>query len=88
VVDLYDPFIFENLHYYLEEPIQLQQVLNQQAVELINLAARTGDFFICGSERQRDLWMGVLLAAGRVNPASFGLDPELRSLIDVVVTCG
>jgi glycosyltransferase involved in cell wall biosynthesis len=85
-IDLYDPFIFENLHYYLEEPVQLQQVLNQQGVELINLAARTGDYFICGSERQRDLWMGVLLAAARVNPGSFGQDPELRSLIDVVGT--
>ena len=84
VIDLYDPFIFENLHYYLEEPLELQQVLNQQAVELINLAARTGDFFICGSQRQRDLWMGVLLANGRVNPRSFDQDPTLRALIDVV----
>jgi hypothetical protein len=66
--------------------IELQQVLNQQAVELINLAAYTGDFFICGSERQRDLWMGVLLAAGRVNPKSFEQDPDLRGLIDVVGT--
>jgi glycosyltransferase involved in cell wall biosynthesis len=86
VIDLYDPFIFENLHYYLEEPLQLQQALNQQAVELLNLTARTGDFFICGSERQRDLWMGLLLANGRVNPASFAQDADLRSLIDVVGT--
>jgi glycosyltransferase involved in cell wall biosynthesis len=84
VIDLYDPFIFENLHYYLEEPLELQQALNQQAVELLNLAARAGDFFICGSERQRDLWMGLLLANGRVNPHSFSQDPTLRGLIEVV----
>jgi glycosyltransferase involved in cell wall biosynthesis len=43
-----------------------------------------GDFFICASERQRDWWLGVLEASGRVNPYTFGEDPSLRRLIDVV----
>jgi GT2 family glycosyltransferase len=84
VLDLYDPFIFENLHYYLAEPMDVQEQLNLQSVELLNRAARAGDFFVCGSERQRDLWMGLLAANGRVNPRAFASDPELRKLVDVV----
>lgn len=84
VVDLYDPLLLENLHYYLEEPLQKQDALNQQAVEMTNLCARIGDYFICGNQRQRDLWMGVLMSNGRINPHTFVQDPTLYSLLDVV----
>ncbi|MDE3089858.1 MAG: glycosyltransferase, partial [Chloroflexota bacterium] len=84
VVDLYDPFLLENLHYYVHEPIQAQFSLNRQAREVTNRLVRLGDFIICGSERQRDFWMGALAANGRVNPATFAKDSSLRSLIDVV----
>jgi glycosyltransferase involved in cell wall biosynthesis len=43
-----------------------------------------GDFFICASERQRDWWLGLLEAHGRINPATFDADPSLRRLVDVV----
>jgi GT2 family glycosyltransferase/glycosyltransferase involved in cell wall biosynthesis len=84
VVDLYDPFLLENLHYHSSESPADQETLNQLAVDATNRLARVGDFFICGSERQRDLWMGVLAANGRINPRTFAQDGELRALIDVV----
>jgi glycosyltransferase involved in cell wall biosynthesis len=84
VVDLYDPYIFENLFYYLEEPLPMQVDINVQAIELLNQMARLGDFFICGSERQRDLWLGLLAANQRINPYTFAQDRNLRGLIDVV----
>jgi GT2 family glycosyltransferase len=84
VVDFYDPFVLENLHYYLDEPYESQDSLNQQSVVITNQLAKIGDFFICGNERQRDYWLGVLTANGRVNPKNYRNDPELRSLIDVV----
>ena len=43
-----------------------------------------GDFYICASERQRDWWLGLLEANGRVNPAVYAADPSLRRLVDVV----
>ena len=43
-----------------------------------------GDFFMCASERQRDWWLGLLEAHGRVNPLTIGADPTLRNLVDVV----
>lgn len=84
VVDFYDPFVLENLHYYLDEPSGNQDYLNKQSVEITNKLAQIGDFFICGNERQRDYWLGVLTANGRVNPKNYRVDPELRRLIDVV----
>jgi glycosyltransferase involved in cell wall biosynthesis len=84
VVDLYDPFVLENLHYHVNESPADQDMLNQRAVDVTNRLARLGDFFVCGSERQRDFWMGVLTANGRINPRTFTQDHELRSLIDVV----
>jgi hypothetical protein len=39
---------------------------------------------VCASEKQRDLWVGFLSAAGRVNPSNYQADPSLRRLIDVV----
>lgn len=84
VVDLYDPFVLENLHYYQDESMDAQLVLHEQSVQLTNRLAKIGDFFICGNERQRDFWMGVLSANGRVNPLNHQQDPSLRNLIDVV----
>ncbi len=84
VVDLYDPTILENLHYYLNEPLDSQQALNRHGVHITNLILRLGDYFICGNERQRDFWLGLLAANERVNPMTFTADASLRSLIDVV----
>lgn len=84
VVDYYDPIALENLHYYLDQPLDDQEELNRKAVFVTNRLAQIGDFFICGNERQRDYWMGVLTATGRMNPHNFIQDPTFRSLIDIV----
>lgn len=84
VVDLYDPFVLENLHYYLDEPLEAQEQLNRQAINISNSLVRLGDFLICGNERQRDFWLGMLAANGRINPRTFDQDASLRALIAVV----
>jgi len=84
VVDLYDPFVLENLHYFQSESMDAQLILHEQSVQLTNRLVKTGDFFICGNERQKDFWMGVLTANGRVNPLNYQEDPSLQNLIDVV----
>ena len=84
VIDLYDPLVLENLHLYQTEPMEVQTSLNTQAVQMMNRLVAQGDFFLCGNERQRDFWMGVLAANGRINPHTFAQDSSLRRLIDVV----
>jgi glycosyltransferase involved in cell wall biosynthesis len=77
VIDLYDPFIIENLHYYESRG---GEVFAHDHATLINSLAR-GDFFLCASEAQRLFYVGMLLATGRVNPVLFAADPQLQSLI-------
>jgi glycosyltransferase involved in cell wall biosynthesis len=84
VVDLYDPFVLENLFYYFDEPITDQERLNDHAIRITNQLVAVGDFFICGNERQRDYWMGVLTANRRINPRNYRKDPTLHKLIDLV----
>lgn len=84
IIDLYDPFFFENLYYYTDLPIEQQLLLNSQSVDVANKLAKLGSFFICGTERQRDLWLGLLVANQRVNPYNFLEDDTLKNLIDVV----
>jgi glycosyltransferase involved in cell wall biosynthesis len=42
------------------------------------------DAIICASEKQRDLWLGVLLAIGRIDPTGYMADKNARQVIDVV----
>ena len=79
VVDLYDPFIVENLHYYAERGAE---VFTHDHATLINSLLR-GDFFLCASEAQRLFYLGLLIATGRLNPALFETDPHLDSLLRI-----
>jgi len=79
VVDLYDPFIVENLHYYDSRGAEVFQHDHTTVVQ----ALLRGDFFLCASRSQRLFWLGMMLAAGRVNPIAFDIDPSLESLIAV-----
>ncbi len=85
IYDLYAPVTIENLAFdTLEErsrPGELHYRLN--ALEQ-TVALATGSAFVCASEKQRDLWLGALLAFGRIDHATYGRDASLRSLIDVV----
>ncbi len=75
IVDGYDPFVAETLALGGDErPVQ----------EALAVAYARGDFFVCASERQRDWWLGLLEANGRINRAVFQDDPSLRRLVDVV----
>lgn len=79
VVDLYDPFIIENLHYFSTRGAE---VYEHDHATLVNSLAR-GDFFLCASAAQRHFYLGALLAIGRVNPLAFENDPSLQSLVAV-----
>ena len=79
VVDLYDPYIIENFHYYESRGAE---VFTHDHATLIQSLVR-GDFFLCASESQRLFWLGVMLAVGRLNPIVFETDPRLESLIAI-----
>jgi len=82
VFDIYDPVLFELMETAPDAGGNSPEQLRGH-IHLLNDVLRRGDFFICASERQRDFWLGALVANGRI-PASATGDPELRDLIDVV----
>lgn len=84
VVDLYDPFVLENLEIHASKPLQEQVSIHQSNLAVLADQLGLGDFFICASETQRDFWLGMLTAQGRVNPYTLADDATLRRLIDVV----
>ncbi|CAM3020533.1 glycosyltransferase [Actinomyces slackii] len=84
VIDLYDPFHLESLEVEKYEPMDQREAALARALAELGAQAARGDFFICASEKQRDLWIGHLAATGRINPEVYDADPSLRSLIDVV----
>ncbi|MBE7519094.1 MAG: glycosyltransferase family 4 protein [Thermoflexaceae bacterium] len=50
----------------------------------VNLQLTLADFIFCADERQRDMWIGMLMALALVPPAVYERDPSLRRLIDLV----
>ncbi|MGH8104624.1 MAG: glycosyltransferase, partial [bacterium] len=61
VFDLTDPIIFENLHLFPGDETRMSAFL-----ELYQLALWSGQHFLAANERQRDLWLTILLASRRV----------------------
>lgn len=80
VIDLYDPFLIENLHYY--DSLGLDPYRNDHATWVLQLSR--GDYFLCSSEEQRQYYLGFLTALGRVNPPRVAADPDLQGLIGIV----
>jgi glycosyltransferase involved in cell wall biosynthesis len=86
VYDLYVPFATENLGLHATQGTHATyRRLAYRSGNLLQQAAlATGNAFVCASERQRDLWLGGLAAAGRLELELYHSDASLRELIDVV----
>ena len=80
VVDLYDPFLVENLTY--AETLGLDPWRNDHATWVLQMSR--GDFFLCSCDEQRQYYLGFLTALGRINPRRVAEDPDARGLIDLV----
>jgi glycosyltransferase involved in cell wall biosynthesis len=86
IYDLYDPFLIGNLDFHAGEDISRRyaRAAFRAPTLLQEIALVTGNAFVCASERQRDFWLGMLGALGRIDPDSAAEDPGFRDLIDVV----
>jgi GT2 family glycosyltransferase len=84
IVDLYDPFELEKLAQSPTIEGEYHLGMDLESTSQLRLEGSVGDFFICANERQRDFWLGMLLACGRVNTVTYAQDPTLRALVDVV----
>ena len=84
VVDLYDPLPIELLEHHRHLPLDAAQLSQSYCVERTKLLLRRGDLFLYSHERQRDYWMGLLTAAGRVNHRAYRADATFDRLFACV----
>jgi len=84
IFDLYDPETLETLELLAGERPLVRRLMNSATLDRLHDALRTGHHFMCASEKQRDLWLGALLALRGIDPLTYDADPSLRSIIDAV----
>ncbi len=82
-LDLYDPVLLEDLETTRSAPPAKRTARNALMRDLLQRQLAAGDFFVCATERQRDLYIGALMHAGRLTPDQINVDPRLRDLIDL-----
>ncbi len=83
VADIYDPMHLEMLEQGRELGDATWRLRVETAARVLNDQMAMADFMVCASERQRLFYLGQLAALGRINPATYAEDPDLRSLLDV-----
>lgn len=84
IFDLYYPDLLEKLERPSEDEGLKRRLRLAVTLDRFNEAMRIGHNFICGSERQLDLWLGSMMGLGYIHSAVYGRDSTLRSVIDVV----
>jgi glycosyltransferase involved in cell wall biosynthesis len=84
IVDLSHSFVLESLQSLAGAPVDEQREAFADRWRVLNELLGAGDFFVCNTDRQRDYWLGMLSALGRVNPDTYAGDPGLGRLIAVV----
>jgi glycosyltransferase involved in cell wall biosynthesis len=86
VLDLYDPYPLAVLEAYRGAPPLRRRLQATLTLDTFTEALRMAHHVICASERQRDLWLGLMLGTGLMRPENYDADPTLRGRIDVVPT--
>lgn len=84
VFDLNDPLPLDILEARRSAPRLEQLFWNTIALDQFLEALHSGHHFICGGTRQRDLYVGALLASRLMSPAAYGADPSFRLFLDRV----
>lgn len=83
VVDIYDPFHIEALVMRRDEAPGERWATYASDRDIVNDQLERGDLLLCASEKQRDFWLGQIASLGRINPATYDDDPDLRTLLGV-----
>jgi glycosyltransferase involved in cell wall biosynthesis len=84
IADLVNPEPFEGLEFGSGLPVFRRRTHEILRADRLSFAARSASAFICGNERQRDMWLGFLAAHRRLTGADYGTDRTLQGLIELV----
>ncbi|HEX8646165.1 MAG TPA: glycosyltransferase [Thermoleophilaceae bacterium] len=83
VYDLVTPEPFELIEGLAGQRLT-RRVLVTLALDRLLAALHDGHHFVCGGQKQRDLWIGALMAGRVITPELYDSDPSLLSVIDPV----
>jgi glycosyltransferase involved in cell wall biosynthesis len=84
VFDVYDPEPFETLEFLRHRGPLLRSTLHTLTVDRYLAAFHDAHHLMCASGKQRDLWIGALLAERLIGRELYDRDPTLLSVIDAV----
>jgi glycosyltransferase involved in cell wall biosynthesis len=84
VYDLYDPEPLEVLERLRGQGLAKQRLVSTLTGDRVLGALGDGDHLMCASEKQRDLWLGAMMAERLLSPEEYGRDPSLRERLDCV----
>jgi glycosyltransferase involved in cell wall biosynthesis len=84
IYDLNDPMPLDILEAHASSSRARQLLWSTIALDQFLDALHSGHHFICGGARQRDLYLGAMLASRLVSPAAYNADPSFRTFIDRV----
>jgi glycosyltransferase involved in cell wall biosynthesis len=81
--DAYCPVILEALELFKEIPPQKKKHIIERTTNDLIFGFKMADAVICASEKQRDLWLGLIMSLGHLINYH-AKDSSLRDFIDVV----
>jgi glycosyltransferase involved in cell wall biosynthesis len=84
IYDVYDPEPFEVAETLRGERSAKRRLVGALTTDRVMQGLADADHLMCASEKQRDLWLGAMLAERLLAPGAYDDDPSLRSLIDCV----
>jgi hypothetical protein len=70
-VDLFDPVVWENLELHRDQSEPERQFQHERHLAALLAGIFRGDFFLVAGNRQRDLFLGALMVANRINPVTW-----------------
>lgn len=82
VIDLYDPFILENLEYRGDGLIA--RLLYEVDLSILRDQLYSGDYYICSNTRQLDFWIGCLSVIGKINVETYSQMKRPTDIIGIV----
>ncbi|MGO9490142.1 MAG: glycosyltransferase [Solirubrobacteraceae bacterium] len=84
IYDLYDPEPLEVIERLRESRRSTRRLATTLTIDRVMQGMADADHLICASEKQRDLWLGAMLAERLITPAAYDRDDSLRSRLDTV----
>ena len=81
IFDLYAPDPLETLEYLSAARPAVRRIVGAYTVDRLAEARRIGHHVLSASEKQRDLWLGAMLAERLIGAGAYDRDPSFDSVI-------